>query len=425
MHNRLTRSLRARITFVGFSFLLGLGCAVVRSTLPEIDDVAPDRPLPIDGLWRQETNGVIFRVESGRIFPIQPYLLGRILIDTHQVVVRHLKQSGANQFEGLELTSNALWTASVDDDRTLLVGIESRVGPMAQRLAIIELDDPAWFDAQLATPRILPRPDPPADATAQNRNPITLSAIPGLNVDPAIFGHYYALVIGNDNYQDIEDLRTARADALAVAQVLEHDYGFSTTVLLDATREQMLLAFARLRKQLAEQDNLLVYYAGQSRLESARDEGYWLPVDAERENDVRWIANSTITSHFRALSAKHVLVIADSSFSGTLTRGLEVNADAPSPDIQRLAQRKARIVITSGGEQPVEDGAGNHSAFARALLDVLRENQGVLDATSLHMKIRRSVLNAADQAPEIAHIRQAGHNGGGFLFVRVAQKQAP
>jgi hypothetical protein len=33
--------------------------------------------------------------------------------------------------------------------------------------------------------------------------------------------------------------------------------------------------------------------------------------------------------------------------------------------------------------------------------------------------IRRPVMLAADQTPEYADIRKAGHDGGDFLFVRV------
>ena len=122
------------------------------------------------------------------------------------------------------------------------------------------------------------------------------------------FGKYHAVVIGNAEYQHLRDLRTSAADASAVAKMLERRYGFEVELLANATRYDIVSALARKRAELTEGDNLLVYYAGHSALDVASDQGYWLPVDAEPDNPVNWITNSTITAQLRAMRAKHVLV---------------------------------------------------------------------------------------------------------------------
>ena len=48
-------------------------------------------------------------------------------------------------------------------------------------------------------------------------------------------GRYHALVIGNNNYQHLNKLKTAANDAEAVANVLRHDYGFDVTLQVNAT----------------------------------------------------------------------------------------------------------------------------------------------------------------------------------------------
>lgn len=49
-----------------------------------------------------------------------------------------------------------------------------------------------------------------------------------------------------------------------------------------------------------------------------------------------------------------------------------------------LSQKNARVVLTSGGLEPVLDaGGGKHSVFAGAFLTALRENDGIMDGTSL------------------------------------------
>ncbi len=41
------------------------------------------------------------------------------------------------------------------------------------------------------------------------------------------FGRYYALVIGNENYKHLEDLKTPLSDAKEVGQVLEEKYAIT------------------------------------------------------------------------------------------------------------------------------------------------------------------------------------------------------
>ena len=236
------------------------------------------------------------------------------------------------------------------------------------------------------------------------------------------FGRYYALVIGNDDYEFLGDLETAQADARAVAEVLGDRYGFTFKLLLDATRTDILKALGGLRRQLTENDNLLIYYAGHGIIDEAAARGYWLPVDAEEDFKANWISNADITDALKASDAWHVLVVADSCYSGTLVR-------APGPPVQaggdrkalleRLTLKRSRTVLTSGGLEPVADSGGSgHSVFAKAFLDVLAENKAVLEAQRLFGAVRKKVVVNADQTPQYADVRRAGHDGGDFLFVR-------
>ncbi len=95
-----------------------------------------------------------------------------------------------------------------------------------------------------------------------------------------------------------------------------------------------------------------------------------------------------------------------------------MNQDKPGY-LERLAERRARVVLTSGGVEPVSDSGGrdNHSVFASALLRALKENTGVLEGHELFTKIRRPVVLNSNQIPEYSDMRRAGHDGGDFLFI--------
>ena len=235
----------------------------------------------------------------------------------------------------------------------------------------------------------------------------------------AAFGKYYALVIGNNNYKSLPKLKTARSDAQTVAGILRNQYGFTVTLLLDARRSDVLEKLVQFREKLTDRDNLLIYYAGHGYLDKDGDEGYWLPVDATAKNEVNWISNASITTQLKAMEAKHVLIIADSCYSGKLGRSIHIQQRTPDY-YSRVAGKRSRTVIASGGLEPVIDSGGksNHSVFASAFIDALQENDSIMDASGLFNQIRRPVVVNADQNPEFSDIRKAGHDGGEFVFVR-------
>lgn len=235
------------------------------------------------------------------------------------------------------------------------------------------------------------------------------------------YGDYYALVIGNNNYQHIAKLKTAVKDAQAVAKLLRQKYKFEVILLLNATRTDLFTAFSKLRRKLKTNDNLLIYYAGHGIMDKQTQRGYWLPVNAQRSIKSNWVANEDITSELKAIAAKHVLIVADSCYSGTLTRSLDLGSmrvGGLEEWVARMAQRRSRTVLTSGGLEPVLDaGGGAHSIFAQAFLRALAENKMIIDMDSLFEPIRRRVILNADQTPIYSDIRFAGHDDGDFIFV--------
>ena len=114
-------------------------------------------------------------------------------------------------------------------------------------------------------------------------------------------------------------------------------------------------------------------------------------------------------------------VYTGSCYSATLTHSIKLDVQPPDY-LSRMAGQRARLVLSSGGLEPVADGGGGgHSAFARHFRNELRANKGVLYSTTLYSKTRRPVMLGADQTPEPADIRKAGEKGGDFLFIRAGR----
>lgn len=252
---------------------------------------------------------------------------------------------------------------------------------------------------------------------------------------PVNFGRFYALVIGIDEYRDagMPRLKTAVADAREVAGLLTRHYGFEVRLLTNPTRYEIMSALHAFQQTLGDDDNFLIYYAGHGTLVEAGPvtRGQWQPADAEPDNPANWISSVDISDYLSILRAKQVLVVADSCYSGALTRSAVAREDANLSDAQRqhwlelMARKRSRTALTSGGLAPVLDaGSGNHSVFANALLDVLAANDEVLEAQRLYRQVSARVALAAEryrfeQVPEYAPIQLAGHEAGDFFFVPI------
>ncbi|MBS0394052.1 MAG: caspase family protein [Proteobacteria bacterium] len=276
---------------------------------------------------------------------------------------------------------------------------------------------------------------------AQTRAPGAASALPPL--DPKAmarvargldFGRYYALVIGNQNYSALESLKTPRADVERIARVLKEKYGFTVQVLEDVDDVAVLRALNEFNRVLKPNDNLLVYYAGHGyRLQSSAGTfGFWLPVNADPPpTDTFWIPNEQITGHLGRIEARRVLVVADSCYAGLLSTEpsflfLDNGAQYSIDYVKFKLPKRSRLLLTSGGDEPVLDtGGGGYSVFARAFADVLEENSDLMPSPALFAKVQARVKTAAANAkfkevPEFKSIKGAGHEVGDFFFVPLA-----
>ncbi len=262
------------------------------------------------------------------------------------------------------------------------------------------------------------------DAATAKATVVAPPKLPSLNT-----GNYYALVIGNAKYEKLQPLSTPEADVSDIAPILRDRYGFKVKLLRNATRYEMLTELNKMRDTLTEKDNLLIYYAGHGELDRANGIANWLPIDAEPTSNANWISSSNLTEILNAMAARHILVVADSCYSGALTRSsigqlqTGLTDEARLEWLKQIAEARSRTALTSGGLKPVLDGGGGkYSVFASIFIDVLSQNQDVLEGMRLYREIAARVVSVAlrqkfEQRPEYGAIRFAGGDSGDFLFM--------
>jgi len=283
----------------------------------------------------------------------------------------------------------------------------------------------------------LMRPETPRPPGARNGQISKKEPGAAARTSATALPRYKALVIGINRYQahrgqGWEPLRTAHADAEAVGDILEQEYGFEVTRLFDeqATRAGMMGALD-LAASLEADDALLIYYAGHGHFDEKNNRGFWIPVDARKQEGDRlptedWIWNSTLTDILGASKAQHILVLADSCYGGSLFRG------GTPPDwgrdkfwYQRALAKPSRFLISSGDVEPVMDGAGQHSVFAQQVISFLRApEKEVFSATELSQAIRESVGRLTGQMVRAEPLPVAAHAGGEFIFARLSAEEA-
>jgi hypothetical protein len=252
---------------------------------------------------------------------------------------------------------------------------------------------------------------------------VTVKGKKGTDTSVSVNARYHALIIGSNNYKHLPKLKTAIADAKAVEEILRTKYGFKTKLLIDATRDDILNNINEMRKKLGSNDNLLIYYAGHGEYDKNVDKAYWLPVDAERDNPTKWVIADDITSNIKRISSKHILLVSDSCYSGTLTRAAVIDLKSAEKDeyIKKMMEKPSRTLMASGGNEPVADGGGSgHSVFASAFLKALKETEkNIFTAEELFHgrgSVKEMVAGKSDQVPEYNTIKNSGHDGGDFVF---------
>ncbi len=238
------------------------------------------------------------------------------------------------------------------------------------------------------------------------------------------FGNYYALLIYVEEYKNLKDLRTPKKDVEDIAKILRDRYGFVETKIVPNPKnsDDLIEILDNFKKRLNTNDNLLIYYAGHG-----SKNGYWQLSSAKRDSRVGWISiKEAINQTLKEMRSRHVLVVADSCYSGYLTRdGVVINSLSPNDKryYSKLYSIKSRNVLTSGGLQPVFDQDPtnpNHSVFANGFLKMLQKNtQPIFSLEEQYPKVKRYVqLNTENQIPLYGDVKLTGHeDGGDFIFL--------
>ncbi len=261
--------------------------------------------------------------------------------------------------------------------------------------------------------------------------PILFSIIPCFSLFcPSVSGdsgkpiNYHGIILGINSYENWGDLRRARKDAEALAEILRSKYSFdSLTCLYDeqANAAGIEKAFREIIPSLTNQDALLIYFSGHGYYDSLLDQGFWIPSDARVDQQgqpaVRdWVENDRIKQFLEKCEARHVLVVSDACFSGALFKGnfTELKPTTKSWYANAVIQ-PSRWAITSGDMEVVPDA----SVFGMKLLQLLKfPPREVFSVSDLAGWLKKEVSAFDGTLPVSGPLHDPNHKmGGEFVFV--------
>jgi TPR repeat protein len=247
---------------------------------------------------------------------------------------------------------------------------------------------------------------------------------------PHVFNRAVVLSIGIDNYPRLRragDLKCAEADAKAVADLFEKDYGYQAVPLYgpSASKRAIESALERLGGELGKNDVLVIYFAGHGQVipvKDGKEEGYLIPADADLDfgdfhDPELWkrqaIDMTALTDRVIAMGALHVLLVADACCSGYMTtRGSLARSDRST-----FLYKKSRAVFTATGrhESARENHEAGHGFFTSAFLKQLKR-QNAASVVELHDPILQQVSSETNgrMTPRFCPI---GDGEGMFVFV--------
>lgn len=242
-----------------------------------------------------------------------------------------------------------------------------------------------------------------------------------LNSDSIKAGKYYALLIANQKYHDlnIPDLDYPVKNIKSIYKTLIKYYTFKKSNIItleNPNRAKIIKTLDNLSRKLKSTDNLLIFYAGHGVWDSDLKQGFWLPSDATANDKSEWLSNGNIRDYIRGIKTKHTLLITDACFGGAIFKSRDILFNAPV-SIKKIYEIPSRNAMTSGAMSAVPD----ESVFVEYLIKRLTENKAkYLPAENLYYNIREAVINNSptNQIPEYGVIFQAGDEGGGsFIFI--------
>ena len=241
-------------------------------------------------------------------------------------------------------------------------------------------------------------------------------------------GKYYALLIGNSEYDNWDNLVSPTNDINKIKQVFDKSYKFEKIITVkNGSKKQIFKAFRELSQLTTTNDFVFIYYSGHGEIKA--EQAYWIPTDGSKKwGNGDWINIMELDIYLREIKAHHLTLMVDSCYVGGKFKGLNLLDNMTDEDTQIFEnvlkenlESRARSVLSSGSTGPVSDTVAgtNHSRFALVFLNILNDfskKNIPVNLSNIAMNMKVSFLGTR-QKPHYYHPSTWENGGGDFVFI--------
>ena len=230
-----------------------------------------------------------------------------------------------------------------------------------------------------------------------------------------------ALVIGNDTYNRIPQLRNARNDARSIATELEAA-GFKVTRVLDGTRRGMNDALDGFVRRIDKGDEVIFYFSGHGS-QPPQSGPFLLPVDIEVSSERAILRDGLSLEQVvddLGRRARFSLVIIDACRDDPFRQTGAGRSMAPGSSLSRIEPPKGTMIImaASKGQQALDRLGDNdpvaNGLFTRELVKQMR--QPGVSAGEVLKRVRANVERAAQSVNHAQRPSLVDESSSDFFF---------
>jgi len=231
-------------------------------------------------------------------------------------------------------------------------------------------------------------------------------------------GKTWVVFIQNSNYETFASLKGPVKDVSLMKGALANYQINNIITKQDMTKEELGKFFSIELRDLVRSNqvnSILIWYAGHGKF--INDVGYWIPVDAKRDDEFTYFNISTLKGSLQTYSkyVTHTLVVTDACESGpTFYQAMRSIPEERSCDDWRATRFKSSQVFSSAGYELAVD----NSQFTRTFANALSNNPNAcIPIESIVSQVTLAVAKNNQQRPQFGKIAGMEDENGTFFFI--------
>ena len=222
-------------------------------------------------------------------------------------------------------------------------------------------------------------------------------------------GKQYALVVGTNNYKGgWKTLPNAIHDARAIKDELAEDYGYEVQLLEDKPMDTIYKSIGEYYRIIQPNDQFIIYFAGHGDMETEfLGDGFIVCSDSKSRDDDparnTYIQYAKLQKMINNIPARQILIMLDVCHGGLFNqKRSDPLQTIPNRNVRQFlidqSQYKCRKFLSSVGSEEAFDGEpGDHSPFAKLLLQVLsnrgKNSNGIITLVNIMAVLQTASLN--------------------------------